>query len=451
MDREMCIGHTKHNWVLVLLFLPGVLCTISGWNVTYQLEQICAVKGSTVMIPCSFSHPEKQIVTRVMWTHNSDAFVGPFTYDSNCNCNSPRFVDLCDKAHNCSFQINQLKFNDSGKYIFRFETTEEKWSGVGGSTLKVIDLISIITQRNGTIIEGDMVNITCKNSCDGLHNPSITWFKNGLYPIKGSTLSFNDISIQDSGNYSCNLNHTKGRLLKVFNINVEYGPRNTSVSINQSSKVDVGSNVTLTCNSRANPSVERYAWFLTYGSVHQTLGSEFQLSLRNVHSGNSGQYYCTVYNKHGSQNSSTVTLKVKNKENSNIEWTIKVIVIIANTSLAIFLLMTIVYFKRRKMMPAPDTGENTEIRGMHTESSVMEPRQPGEVEDSEEDPLQIIYTTVYATKKPTSTNRLQSEEHYIIYSSVFKKQLNLGFSSSQGSSSKEETHNTPPIYSTVFR
>lgn len=209
------------NLMTIRCCVLGVLCTIFGWNVNYQSEQICAVKGSTVMIPCSFSYPKTQKVTRVMWTHNSDAFVGPFAYDSSYSLNSIRFVDLGDKERNCSFQINQLKFEDSGNYIFRFETSRDKWSGVGGSTLKVIDLISIITQRNGTIIEGDMVNVTCKNSCDGLHNMFIIWLKNGGVLHEGLTLSFKNISIQDSGNYTCNLNHAMGRLFKVFNINVE--------------------------------------------------------------------------------------------------------------------------------------------------------------------------------------------------------------------------------------
>ena len=77
------------------------------------------------------------------------------------------------------------------------------------------------------------------------------------------------------------------------------------------SEVEKGSNVTLTCSSEANPPVQRYAWFLINGSVHHKLTSHFELYFGDVQSYSSGQYYCVVDNKHGSQNSSIVTLEVK--------------------------------------------------------------------------------------------------------------------------------------------
>ncbi|XP_046894696.1 sialoadhesin-like isoform X3 [Hypomesus transpacificus] len=297
-----------------------------------------------------------------------------------------------------------------------------------------LDLISVTTPRNGTIIEGDFVNMTCKNVYDGPHRSSIEWFKNGVPIYKRSTLYINNISLQDSGSYACMLNYNSSRTLsEVFRVSVKYGPKNTSVSISPCSEVEKGSNVTLTCSSEANPPVQRYAWFLINGSVHHKLTSHFELYFGDVQSYSSGQYYCVVDNKHGSQNSSIVTLEVKDiHEDPKLVW-----IIITYMLLTVTLLIIILYMKRRKIMSTPDTEETTEIRHMHAESPV---------EESEEDPNQTIYTTVYMTTKPE--NLLHSEEHPTIYSSV--EQLNFSSSPAEDHSKKQQTYESASIYSTVF-
>lgn len=75
-----------------------------------------------------------------MWGHErNDLFKGPFLYDSeNLNLTS-RFRYNGDQRNNCSFAIQHIRRNDSGKYAFRFVTTNPagKFTGVAGSTLQV--------------------------------------------------------------------------------------------------------------------------------------------------------------------------------------------------------------------------------------------------------------------------------------------------------------------------
>ncbi|XP_062338874.1 B-cell receptor CD22-like isoform X3 [Osmerus eperlanus] len=274
--------------------------------------------------------------------------------------------------------------------------------------------------------------MTCKNIYDGPHRSSIEWSKNGVPFYNGSTLYINNISLQNSGSYACMLNYNSRRTLsEVFRVNVEYGPKNTSVSISPCSEVEKGSNVTLTCSSEANPPVQRYAWFLIDGSVHHKLTSHFELYFWDVQSYSSGQYYCVVNNKHGSQNSSIVTLEVKDEELKLI-W-----IIITYMLLTVTLLMIIVYMKRRMILSTTPDKEETTERYMHAECPV---------EESEEDPNQIIYTTVYMTTKPQTL--LHSEEHPTIYSPV--EQLNFSLSPAEDPSEEQRTCESVSIYDAVF-
>lgn len=71
-------------------------------------------------------------------------------------------------------------------------------------------------------------------------------------------------------------------------------------------EVDIGSNFTLTCSSQANPPVERYVWFEVNEDKLVEAGNQPVLV-----SSDEGQFVCRASNKHGSQNSSVVTLMFK--------------------------------------------------------------------------------------------------------------------------------------------
>ncbi|KAA8582598.1 hypothetical protein FQN60_003829 [Etheostoma spectabile] len=249
---------------LMLLFLAGVVC--NTWNVVYQPQHICAVKGSSAVIPCSFYYPDNLRVKNVMWGQvKSHPFRTLFISDKNLKKVTTRFQYIGDKHHNCSLKIHQVEHNDTGKHVFRFKTNDKsgKWTGKDGSTLKVVDLSISVTKPNGnrTAKEGDSVNLTCRNGCDGGNLLStFTWFKNGEPITEGPTLYLSNMSSTNSGNYTCSLKRHTAASSGVIHIDVEYSPKNTSVSVRPSMEADAGSNITLTCSSRANPPVENYTW-----------------------------------------------------------------------------------------------------------------------------------------------------------------------------------------------
>uniref|UniRef100_A0A3B4ZBA0 Ig-like domain-containing protein n=1 Tax=Stegastes partitus TaxID=144197 RepID=A0A3B4ZBA0_9TELE len=195
------------------------------YRVRYRRQHICAVKGSSVVFRCSFFYPDGERVQTVKWGHERHSiYAGPFIYDSELNNASSRFEYIGNRHHNCSLKIHQVEHNDAGKYTFRFTTDSRggKWTGGGGPTLKIIDLSMVVSKPNGkeTMKEGDSVNLTCVNSCDKLSS-EFTWFKNGENITEGPVLHLRNMSVTNSGNYTCSLKSHTGTAPPVKHIDVE--------------------------------------------------------------------------------------------------------------------------------------------------------------------------------------------------------------------------------------
>ncbi|XP_029691760.1 sialoadhesin-like isoform X1 [Takifugu rubripes] len=307
--HHMCAGLRNWTWTLLLLLL--LLLPLNGirtdYGVEYPLANICVLENSSVFIPCTFFYPAGYSVTRVMWGHErNDLYEGPFLYDSdNLNLTS-RFRYNGDKKNNCSFTIQNVGRNDSGKYAFRFETTEDtgKFTGITGSVLQVFELSARRLQPSvgGTIKEGDSVHLECENPCNRTHQ-SITWFKNGAPVREGSKLDLGPVSPSDSGNYTCSLSDHLGTTTAAVHVDVEYGPKNTRAS--PPMEIDNGTRVSLVCQSLANPPVKSYVWFRIIDGVQEVGNQSVWVTSEN------GEYFCRATNKHGSQNSSIVTVEIK--------------------------------------------------------------------------------------------------------------------------------------------
>nr|XP_015192001.1 PREDICTED: B-cell receptor CD22-like isoform X1 [Lepisosteus oculatus]XP_015192002.1 PREDICTED: B-cell receptor CD22-like isoform X1 [Lepisosteus oculatus]XP_015192003.1 PREDICTED: B-cell receptor CD22-like isoform X1 [Lepisosteus oculatus] len=173
---------------------------------------------------------------------------------------------------------------------------------------------SASVSSSGTILQGNSVTLTCSTNA----NPPVTnytWFKvNGSKTVQTGaeqTLTFN-ITDTDSVQYYCEAQneHGKGNSTTV-QLQAEYPPKDTSVSISPSDVVLQDSSVTLTCNSNANPPVRNYTWFkVNEGQVTQT-GFGNNLTFKVIKFGDRGQYYCEAKNQHGADKSSEVNVTVK--------------------------------------------------------------------------------------------------------------------------------------------
>ncbi|XP_036066607.1 neural cell adhesion molecule 1-like [Oryzias melastigma] len=168
---------------------------------------------------------------------------------------------------------------------------------------------SVIVSMNLTeILEDRSVTLTC--SSDANPAASYTWFKDnqGLLP-GGPYLILPSVHRSDSGRYHCVAENELGKTASEYvSINVEYPPKTSNVSVNPSAEILEDSSVTLTCSSDANPAAS-YTWF----KDNRTLISEQEVHFSSIRSEDSGNYSCKSKNKHGQSSSVPLLLDVQCK------------------------------------------------------------------------------------------------------------------------------------------
>ncbi|XP_033985834.1 uncharacterized protein LOC117481998 [Trematomus bernacchii] len=183
--------------LVVFLLSVSVVQGQDGWGVAYSSTKICAVKGSTVEIRCSFTYPSTwnggvNTVVKTFWfTKWKGGVRVDLTTDSEY---AGRVEDLGEK-NICTLRIKNLRESDSAEYKFRFETNQAggKYSGSPGVTLSVTNL-QVTSGTNW---------LSCQNSYPQSYNPSYIWYKNGQI-IQGET-SYYTSNPNNADSYSCAL------------------------------------------------------------------------------------------------------------------------------------------------------------------------------------------------------------------------------------------------------
>uniref|UniRef100_A0AAR2LN71 Ig-like domain-containing protein n=1 Tax=Pygocentrus nattereri TaxID=42514 RepID=A0AAR2LN71_PYGNA len=287
--------------LLVLIFISGVVAQ-NGWGVDYKDQSICALKGSTVTMRCTYTYPSDPVVLRTFWTKQWGQGSEPPDLLEDLEYRG-RVQYLGDKQHDCTLRLRDVRETDQSKYYFRFLTDEPggNYQGAGGVDLSVTDLQVEVPER---VIEGDDVTLTCKTTCSLTVTPTFTWYRNE-HRLSSNTdqLHLQPVSREDAGRYRCasqNLHSPE------VTLNVRYGPKRVSVSISPSGDIVEGSSVTLTCSSDADPPVQNYTWFKGTSSVAK--GETY--TMKNISSVDSGEYKCRSSNEHGEKLSEALTLNV---------------------------------------------------------------------------------------------------------------------------------------------
>ncbi|XP_036412969.1 B-cell receptor CD22-like isoform X2 [Colossoma macropomum] len=274
--------------LVFLLFISGVAAQ-DGWAVNYNSKSICALKGSTVTMSCTYTYPRGYWVRKAFWTKEWTKGLEPpdLLYQPEYR---GRVLYLGDKHSDSTLRFKTVREKDQSKYYFRFITDRPggKYQGAGGVDLSVTDLQVEVPER---VIEGDKVTLTCKTTCSLTVRPTFTWYKN-WHPLSSSTdqLNLQSVSREDAGRYYCAVLGQSLRSPEVT-LNVRYGPKSVSASISPSGEIVEGSSVTLTCSSDANPPVE-YNWFKGTSLVAE--GETY--TMNKISSVDSGEYKCRCSN-----------------------------------------------------------------------------------------------------------------------------------------------------------
>ncbi|XP_073670618.1 B-cell receptor CD22-like [Paramisgurnus dabryanus] len=295
--------------LIVLFMIHGVYSADDGWGVNYSSSSICALKGSTVIINCTYKYPTGHQIMKVFWTK---AVVRQqknyFTDLSDDSEYSQRIQYLGDKHHDCTMRLTDVRQTDSHKYYFRFITDKPdvKWFGVPGVTLNITDLQ--VESSGERVTEGHSVTLTCKSRCSLTDRSTFIWFKNtqslSERTDRNNQLILQSVRREDAGNYSCAVQGHKLTSPHQY-LNVIYAPDKPVISINPSGEIMEGDSVTLICSSDANPPVQIYTWF----KENKTVASGQTYIVSKIRSDHSGEYKCKSSNTLG-QKYSAVTLNI---------------------------------------------------------------------------------------------------------------------------------------------
>uniref|UniRef100_A0A4W5NAP0 B-cell receptor CD22 n=1 Tax=Hucho hucho TaxID=62062 RepID=A0A4W5NAP0_9TELE len=265
------------------------------WGVTYTKKSICALKGSTVKLSCSYTYPRGRVTTTFWFTKN-DAEGNPVRLSDDPDYKR-RVKYSWDKKKGHTLTIRDLRESDSATYKFRFITdqTGGKYTGDPGVTLSLTGLLVKV------IPAGKRRTLTCSTTCTLTDNPTPTniWYKN-RQPVKKDSSSMYSISSEDADSYSCTV---KGR--EDLRSPAVYKPK-SSVSVSPSGEIVEGSSVTLTCSSDANPPVDKYTWYFQNKTFPNGFGQMYNIS--NFKSKDNGHYHCEAWNGRGSRNSTALMI-----------------------------------------------------------------------------------------------------------------------------------------------
>ncbi|XP_064813956.1 sialoadhesin-like [Oncorhynchus masou masou] len=323
------------------------------WSVTYTHQKICALKGSTVDISCSYTYPSYHEIKQAFW----------FTKWSGLEAEDLSSVPgyeghieyLGDKESDCTLRITDLRLSDSAGYRFRFITSGDKFSGSPVS-LTVTD--AVLEMDPTSVLEGERVTLRCRTNCTLDPITAYSWYKNGQSIPNSNTSSpvyiLFSVSSEDTGRYSCSVEGHEDLPSAEETLTVTYGPLNPSVSVSPSGELVEGSSVTLTCSSDANPPVDKYTWYKKNVASPKASGQSY--IIHNISSEDRGEYYCEAENKYGRLNSSSVSVDVQ----SVFPW-VPVVGVGAVLTAGALLLTIYCTLKRRSTGGSDDTADTLSV------------------------------------------------------------------------------------------
>ncbi|XP_055767680.1 sialoadhesin-like [Salvelinus fontinalis] len=186
---------TAGSVLVVFLWSVTVVLGQDGWSVFYTTQSICALKGSTVELTCSFSYPRGHNVTSTFW------FTKMETEDIGQDPeNAGRLEYHGNKKKDCTLRITDLRERDSATYKFIFITdqTRGRYYGDPGVTLSITGLQVKVTGGHQD------KTLTCITTCTLTDNPTYIWYKNGQHLDESTSPQYKDpVSSNYEDSYSC--------------------------------------------------------------------------------------------------------------------------------------------------------------------------------------------------------------------------------------------------------
>nr|XP_015830559.2 sialic acid-binding Ig-like lectin 7 isoform X1 [Nothobranchius furzeri] len=312
------------RWTLVFfcICLKAFETKASAWTATLP-SSVQGLRGSCVVIPCTFSYPYPSKTPPVftgIWMDNNGIIFHPIESQIQQGYRS-RTKLLGEVANkNCSLKIDPLQLNDNGPFYFRIEIKDYDQYSYRGHMVKITvmnepDPIQLLVKEE--IKEKEAASASCSVSYSCPDTPPIfTWSHSGEEVHRSQQLNDHQLQVTSTLTFHprppdhnqplwCNVTHQGGQKQNMFKIlHVKYAPVN--VKVEYESDVEEGRTVGLTCSSDANPPASSYEWQNETGEqIHQ--GNLYVVQSVSRHL---GALFCTAINDEGRATSRPVRFNV---------------------------------------------------------------------------------------------------------------------------------------------
>ncbi|KAM9682127.1 sialoadhesin isoform 3-T3 [Dama dama] len=322
------------DFLLQLLFLAlPIPADLTSWGVSSP-DTVQGMKGSCLVIPCTFSFPASVNVPHgitTIWYYDYSGKRQVVSHSTNPELVQARFQGRAQLVGDpelrvCNLLLKDLQLEDSGSYNFRFEISEgNRWVDVKGSTVTVTEeLIMPTIASPAELREGMEVDFNCSTPYACLQEPvTLQW--QGQDPARSTTSTLQKLeptgihhlvtlhmalSWQDHGHtLSCQLSAANRRTQHEIHLQVQYAPKGVEILLSPSGRnILPGDLVTLTCQvSSSHPQVSSVQW--VKDGTHLKNRSRV-LQLPRAAWADAGVYTCEVGNGVGSSVSPPVSLHI---------------------------------------------------------------------------------------------------------------------------------------------
>ncbi|XP_061859857.1 vascular cell adhesion protein 1 [Colius striatus] len=218
---------------------------------------------------------------------------------------------LSDKSiqhllENSALSIPHARFADSGLYIcevINLETNKTETAAVDIVIQGAPSIAELSIEPSTTVQEGENVSIQC--SAESNPPPKIILRRKSdgtdMGPYSEGRILLPSVTFLNGGGYECVAENKFGKRKSEITLNVEYGPRNTTISVIPATAVKEGETVTMKCTSSGNPAPV-ISWKKRKATGEsQKIFEAATLTVRNIKSQDLGLYECEAYNQLGKE------------------------------------------------------------------------------------------------------------------------------------------------------
>ncbi|KAK9953462.1 hypothetical protein ABG768_017451 [Culter alburnus] len=325
---------------MVFLFFPNELVLVSSEFVHSELpSRITALSGSCVQIPCRFDGSVISLTNTEsvfgVWIMKDHAFANPgvlvvFNGTANITKGFSHIEILGNLSQReCTTVFYDVMNNHSDKYYFRVETPDQRYTYQNPIYISVSDspqpLVLNHTNLND-VMENTTVNLSCSAEAPcPKQPPTISWSnipesahittqlqeKPDKTQSVFSHMTFKASYMDHRRNISCTATYPRktsndSTVETTVMLRVLFPPKETRITIDPSASVSVGTNVTLTCKSKANPSNDmNYTWYKRGQENQLDFGEQLTFTVNRL---SGGWYFCKAKNEHDFQISEEIQL-----------------------------------------------------------------------------------------------------------------------------------------------